>query len=83
MLTETQARAIVNLFLYPEEFRVNERVMGALVKKGFAESTILQSGKCTPKGERVAMRQLVYLLSVRGLVIKEKRVKGSSGPLKE
>jgi hypothetical protein len=73
LITETEARAVVNMFLYPEECRINEGALNSLVKKGLAERGILKTGRCTEKGERVAMRQLVYLLSLRNLTIKERR----------
>ncbi len=72
-ITSSDAQALVTIFLYPEEARINLKVLGSLTKRELVKVCALQTARCTPKGNQIAMRQLLYLLNLRGLSFRPKR----------
>ncbi len=72
-MNETEARALVTAFLYPSEAKIPAKTLENLIKLDLVKPSILQTALCTPKGEKIAIRQLIYLLSLRGMYFKDVR----------
>ena len=65
-----EARSLVFTYLYPNEFKLHRRDLQSLLSGALIEERPFGRAVCTPLGVTVALRQMMYILSTRGLTIK-------------